>query len=245
MHRHKSRFAWSRFELRGTGLAPFREDSPGVAMHQGKLVFAQVMAHLPLSTFRRCVARYDGEHKVKSFSCLDQFYAMAFAQLTFRESLRDIEACLATQGTAAVSPGLSLAGGAQHAGQRQRDAAVADLRRFGSALDRHRPAAVCERADRVELEGDGLRVRRHDHRPVPVGVPVGAVSLDQGGHQAAHAARRARLDPQLHPHQRRQDARGQCAGRADAGAGRVLPARSRLYGLRSAARACTRPAASS
>jgi Domain of unknown function (DUF4372)/Transposase DDE domain len=68
-----------------------------MAMHQGKLVFAQVMAHLPLSTFRRCVARYDGEHKVKSFSCLDQFYAMAFAQLTFRESLRDIEACLATQ----------------------------------------------------------------------------------------------------------------------------------------------------
>ena len=66
-------------------------------MHEGKLVFAQVMAHLPLSTFRRCVARYDGEHKVKSFSCLDQFYAMAFAQLTFRESLRDIEACLATQ----------------------------------------------------------------------------------------------------------------------------------------------------
>jgi len=67
-------------------------------MHQGKLVFAQVMAHLPLSPFRRCVARYGGEHKVKSFLCLDQFYAMAFAQLTFRESLRDIEACLATQG---------------------------------------------------------------------------------------------------------------------------------------------------
>ena len=66
-------------------------------MHQGKLVFAQVMAHLPRSTFRRCVARYDGEHKVKSFSCLDHVYAMAYAQLTFRESLRDIEACLATQ----------------------------------------------------------------------------------------------------------------------------------------------------
>jgi len=56
------------------------------------------MAHLPLSTFRRCVERYDGEHRVKTFSCLDQFCAMAFAQLTFRESLRDIEACLATQG---------------------------------------------------------------------------------------------------------------------------------------------------
>lgn len=66
-------------------------------MHQGKLDFAQVMAHLPLSTFRRCVARYDGEHKVKSFSCLEQFHAVALARLTFRESLRDIEACPATQ----------------------------------------------------------------------------------------------------------------------------------------------------
>jgi hypothetical protein len=63
-------------------------------MYQGKLVFAQLMQHLPLSTFRRCVTRYQGERKVKSFSCLDQFLSMAFAQLTFRESLRDIEACL-------------------------------------------------------------------------------------------------------------------------------------------------------
>ena len=63
-------------------------------MFQGKLVFAQMMQHLPLSTFRRCVTRYRGERKVKSFSCLDQFLSMAFAQLTFRESLRDIEACL-------------------------------------------------------------------------------------------------------------------------------------------------------
>ena len=60
-------------------------------MHQGKLVFSQLMAHLPLSTFRRCVATHRGEHKVKDFSCLDQFLAMAFAQLTWRESLRDIE----------------------------------------------------------------------------------------------------------------------------------------------------------
>ena len=63
-------------------------------MNQGKLVFAQVMQHLPLTTFRRCVDRYSGERKVQSFSCLDQFLCMAFAQLTFRESLRDIEACL-------------------------------------------------------------------------------------------------------------------------------------------------------
>ncbi len=66
-------------------------------MNHGTLVFAQLMQHLPLTTFRRCVGRYHGEHKVKSFSCLDQFLTMAFAQLTFRESLRDIEACLWAQ----------------------------------------------------------------------------------------------------------------------------------------------------
>ena len=66
-------------------------------MHQGKLVFAQLMVHLPLSTFRRCVADHNGEHKVKDFSCLDQFFAMAFAQLTYRESLRDIEVNLRAQ----------------------------------------------------------------------------------------------------------------------------------------------------
>lgn len=59
-------------------------------MNTGKLVFAQVMAHLPLTTFRRCVARYDGEHKVKHFTCLDQYLCMAFAQLTYRESLINI-----------------------------------------------------------------------------------------------------------------------------------------------------------
>jgi hypothetical protein len=63
----------------------------------GKLVFAQITQHVPLTTFRRCVARYGGEHKVKSFSCLDQYLCMAFAQLTYRESLRDIEACLRAQ----------------------------------------------------------------------------------------------------------------------------------------------------
>ena len=68
-------------------------------MYQGKLVFSQVMAHLPLDIFHDCVRRYEGEHKIKTFSCLDQFYCMAFAQLTYRESLRDIEACLGSQRT--------------------------------------------------------------------------------------------------------------------------------------------------
>ena len=68
-------------------------------MYAGKLVFAQVMDHLPIHTFRRCVARYRGNHKVQRFSCLDQYLCMAFAQLTYRESLRDIETCLRAQRT--------------------------------------------------------------------------------------------------------------------------------------------------
>lgn len=66
-------------------------------MHHGKLVFSQLMAYLPMSTFRRCVAKHRGDHKVKDFSCLEQFFAMAFAQLTYRESLRDIEVNLRAQ----------------------------------------------------------------------------------------------------------------------------------------------------
>jgi hypothetical protein len=66
-------------------------------MYTGKLIFAQVLDHLPQHTFRRCVERYGGNQHVKRFTCQDQFRCMAFAQLTYRESLRDIEACLRAQ----------------------------------------------------------------------------------------------------------------------------------------------------
>ncbi len=66
-------------------------------MNTGRTVFAQLMDFLPLHDFRCCVERYRGDYKVQSFSCLDQFLCLAFAQLTYRESLRDIEACLRAQ----------------------------------------------------------------------------------------------------------------------------------------------------
>ena len=69
----------------------------GRQMHSGKFVFAQIIDHLPLHSFRRCVRRYRGQYKVQSFSCLDQYLCMVFAQLTYRESLRDIEVCLRAQ----------------------------------------------------------------------------------------------------------------------------------------------------
>jgi len=66
-------------------------------MNSGKLIFSQVMDHLPLHTFRLCANRYHGNYQIKRFTCLDQYFCMAFAQLTYRESLRDIEACLRAQ----------------------------------------------------------------------------------------------------------------------------------------------------
>ena len=63
-------------------------------MHQGTTIFAQIMDFLPKHKFRKCVDRYSGNYRTRSFSCFDQFMCMAFAQLTYRESLRDIECCL-------------------------------------------------------------------------------------------------------------------------------------------------------
>jgi hypothetical protein len=63
-------------------------------MNVGRTVFAQVMEYFPAYEFQKCVTRYDGDFGKRSFSCLDQFLCLGFAQLTYRESLRDVEACL-------------------------------------------------------------------------------------------------------------------------------------------------------
>ena len=75
-------------------------------MFKGQYVFSQITDHLPLHTFRRCVERYHGERYVKQFRCLEQYLAMSFAQLTHRESLRDIEACLQAQSSKLYHMGL-------------------------------------------------------------------------------------------------------------------------------------------
>ena len=86
-------------------------------MNPGKLVFTQLMAYLPLSTFRRCVARYNGHHKVKHFYLSRPVPVHGLAQLTYRESLRDIEASLRV--LQALPPRHPRAGRPQHARQRQ------------------------------------------------------------------------------------------------------------------------------
>jgi hypothetical protein len=75
-------------------------------MHTGQLVFSQVMDYLPMYEFRKCVHRYQGNRRIRNFSCTDQFLCMAFAQLTYRESLRDIETCLRAMKTKLYHAGI-------------------------------------------------------------------------------------------------------------------------------------------
>lgn len=76
-------------------------------MNRGQTVFAQLMSYLSHNDFKRCVDRYDGNYRIRHFSCWNQFLAMAFAQLTHRESLRDIEVCLQAHHTKLYHCGLS------------------------------------------------------------------------------------------------------------------------------------------
>src|SRR5450755_595817 len=78
----------------GDGWGPGGVDFRQLGVNLGQTVFSQLMDHLPRYEFQKCVARYRGDYQQKGFSCWDQFLAMGFAQFTYRESLRDIEACL-------------------------------------------------------------------------------------------------------------------------------------------------------
>ena len=119
-----------------------RLQSGGWHMYAGRIGFAQLIDHLPLHSFRRCVQRYRGHDKVQSFSCLDQYLCMAFAQLSYRESLRDIEACLRAQNAKLYHMGIRGTRLARHPGRCQREARLAHLRRLRRRFDRHRPAPL-------------------------------------------------------------------------------------------------------
>ena len=75
-------------------------------MNSGQIVLSQVMDFIPMYEFRKCVDRYTGNRKIKSFSCWNQFLCMAFAQLTYRDSLRDIEACFRSSGSSLYHMGI-------------------------------------------------------------------------------------------------------------------------------------------
>jgi hypothetical protein len=150
-------------------------------MNAGKTIFSQLMEFAPRYEFRLCAERYHGDYKVQSFSCWDQFLTMAFAQLTYRESLRDIEACLRSTSTRLYHMGIrgqvsrnTLA----HANQVRDWRIYAD---FGQVL--------ISTARSLYLDDPfGLELDNTDDRSLSVRFPMGAVSATQICDQVAHAA---------------------------------------------------------
>ncbi|QSH81888.1 MAG: DUF4372 domain-containing protein [Ferrovum myxofaciens] len=131
-------------------------------MHTGKLVFAQLMEHLPLHTFRRCVAKYTGRYPTLTFSHLDQFLCMAFSQLTYRESLRDIETCLRAF-YQVVSSGYSWRHCQKHSGRRQRKPRLAHLLGLCTQPDPDSAQALRRGQFRPGIDAYRLRARFHHH----------------------------------------------------------------------------------
>ena len=173
-------------------------------MYAGKTLFAQLMDFLPWTTFARIVARYDGDRRVESLSCAEQYRAMAFAQLTYRESLRDIETCLSVQASKLY-----------HMGFREpiRRSTLADA---NETRDWRIYADLAQRlivqARKLYANEDlGLELTNTvyalDSTTIDLCLsvfPVGAFPHDQGGGEDAHAARSAGQYPELHPRLRRQ-----------------------------------------
>src|ERR1700730_11872307 len=154
-------------------------------MNLGRTVFSQLVDLLPTYQFQLCVDRYQGNRYVKDFSCWDQFLCLAFAQLTYRESLRDIEACLRAQQPKLYHMGFrgqvsrnTLA----HANEHRDWRIYADFAQVLIATARdlypHEPFGV----------RDGVCPRLDDHRFVPVAILVGKISPPQERGEIAHAA---------------------------------------------------------
>jgi len=113
-------------------------------MHIGKLVFSQVIDSLPMHAFRRGIARYDGNRYKKTFSCLDQYLRMTFAQLTPRENLRDVEVCLRAQKDK-LYQGVSGATFPETPWPTRMNAEIGVSRQISPGIDSHRSPTVCRR----------------------------------------------------------------------------------------------------
>jgi Domain of unknown function (DUF4372) len=195
-------------------------------MNLGRTVFSQLISHLPDREFRRCVERYRGDYRLRGFSCWDQFLCMAFAQFTYRESLRDIEACLRS------SPDKLY-----HMGIRGR----VSRSTLADANETHDWRIFADFAQRLIAIARPLYV----HDPIGVDLDQSLYALDSTTidlclslfpwakfrkHKAAvkmHTS--ARQYPHVYPHYRWQSTRREHPGRDHAGGWRVLCHGPRLH----------------
>jgi hypothetical protein len=171
-------------------------------MNTGRTVFSQLIEFLPHQPFQKCVDRYGGGRYLKNLSCWDQYLAMAFAQLTYRESLRDIEACLGSIGSKLYHMGFrgKIARSTLADANEARDWRIyADFAQVLIAIARPLYAA---RSDRRRSGSESLCVGLHDHRLVPRSIPVGEVSQTQSRCQDAHLVGPAWQYPHVYPHYR-------------------------------------------
>ena len=181
-------------------------------MNVGKTLFAQIMEFVPWTSFSRIVERHSGNAGVRRMNCAEQFRVMAFAQLTWRESLRDIEATLGANANKLYAMGL------RHSVHRSTLADANELRDWRIWSDvaalfiRRARKLYADEGLGAGFEQHGLRVGCDHHRSVFEPVRLGAVSLDQGGGQDAHVAGLAWEHPCFHSRQRRKDARCQRVG---------------------------------
>ena len=187
-------------------------------MNTGKTLFAQLMDFLPWTTFTRIVDRYGGDHRVRTLSCAEHYRSMAFAQLTYRESLRDIETCLSVHASKLY-----------HMGFRQPVRMRSTLADANERRDWRIHAALAQRlitqARTLYVDEElGLDLTNtvyapglDDHRSVPIGLSVGALPHHQGGGEDAHAARPAGQHSEFYPHLGWQAARRSCPRYALAG----------------------------
>src|SRR6266481_424051 len=202
-------------------------------MNFGRTVFAQLLDHLPSYEFQKCVTRYRGDYQQKTFSCWDQYLAMAFAQLTYRDSLRDNEACLR-----------SMQGKLYHMGFRGKvsRSTLADANEsrdwrihadFAQVLIGMARPLYAHDPNGGGSGAQSVRVGLDHHRSLPIAFSLGPVSPTQSRREDAHTARPARQYPHVYPHHRRQSARRQHPRRDRSLSRRVLCHGSRLYRFRS------------
>ncbi len=200
-------------------------------MHTGQIVFAQLMKLLPLHQFRKCVNVITAITKYGEFSCLDQFLCLAFAQLTYRESLRDIEILSAGETLLFVSYGHQRQCFAEYLGRCQRNQRLAYLCRFRPGADWHSPTSLCDRRLRGATERDRLRFRFHHHRSVSETFSLGPIPENQGHRQTTYPVESSRSHFRSYLYHRRSSARRQHLGCVLFSTRRHLPVGPGVFGF--------------
>src|SRR5712692_7769653 len=205
-------------------------------MNLGRTVFAQLIAFLPHREFRRRVGRYDGDSGLRGFSCWDQYLTMAFAQLTYRESLRDIEACLRAMSAKLYHMGFhgKVARSTLADANESRDWRI--YAEFAQVLIRIARPLYASDPIGVEIDQSMYALGFDHHRSLSVAVSVGQIPQAQSRGQNAHAAGSARQHSHVHPHHGWQGARREHPRRDPARGRCVLRHGSRLHRFRATLR---------